>query len=129
MSLLGKYQETLDHGSAIGVTYQDIKEEDGQLKVWGTAPYAWDKVRFWDKLKETDGWDSEVIADIGVADESCYGMYEIQRGDSLSKIAEHVYGESKAWRAIAKENEEEIPDPNKIHPGQVIRLPSPDTVS
>lgn len=49
--------------------------------------------------------------------------YRIVAGDRLSTIAGALYGDWKAWRAIAKVNPGL--DPKKLRPGQVIRLPSP----
>jgi nucleoid-associated protein YgaU len=49
--------------------------------------------------------------------------YTIVKGDTLSKIAQAEYGESKLWRKIFEHNKGVIKDPDKIYPGQVITLP------
>jgi nucleoid-associated protein YgaU len=46
----------------------------------------------------------------------------VRRGDSLWKIAARHLGDGKAWRRIADANPQ-IADPNRIHIGDVIRLP------
>ncbi len=46
----------------------------------------------------------------------------VQRGDSLWRIAARHLGDGKAWRRIADANPQ-ISDPNRIHLGDVIRLP------
>ncbi len=46
----------------------------------------------------------------------------VQRGDSLWRIAARNLGDGKAWRRIADANPQ-IADPNRIHIGDVIRLP------
>ncbi|MDI7275313.1 MAG: LysM peptidoglycan-binding domain-containing protein [Anaerolineae bacterium] len=47
--------------------------------------------------------------------------YVVQPGDSLSSIAQRVYGDLEQWRAIAQANS--LPDPNLILPGQILSLP------
>ena len=50
--------------------------------------------------------------------------YTIQSGDTLSKIAQAHYGDSGAYNKIFEANREVIEDPDKIYPGQQIRIPS-----
>lgn len=50
--------------------------------------------------------------------------YTVVAGDSLSKIAQREYGDAGKWRAIHEANRESIPNPDLIHPGQVLVLPS-----
>lgn len=49
--------------------------------------------------------------------------YTVQRGDSLSKIAQQAYGRADRWHAIFDANRDQIDDPDLIHPGQVLVLP------
>jgi nucleoid-associated protein YgaU len=49
--------------------------------------------------------------------------YVVRPGDSLSKIARHVYGDASDWRKIYQANRNTIKDPDVIHPGQKIILP------
>ena len=49
--------------------------------------------------------------------------YVVVKGDSLSKIAQREYGDSKQWTRIFEANRDIITDPDLIHPGQVLRLP------
>ena len=50
--------------------------------------------------------------------------YTVQRGDSLSKIAQDQYGDGKKWKAIYEANRDQINNPDLIHPGQVLKIPS-----
>ena len=50
--------------------------------------------------------------------------YTIQSGDTLSKIAKEHYGDANAYTKIFEANREVIGDPDKIYPGQQIRIPS-----
>ena len=49
--------------------------------------------------------------------------YVIQQGDSLSAIAKKFLGDANAYPKIFEANREVIQDPNKIYPGQKIRIP------
>lgn len=49
--------------------------------------------------------------------------YEIKSGDSLSAIAKRYYGDAMKYTAIFEANRQVIEDPNKIYPGQKIRIP------
>ena len=49
--------------------------------------------------------------------------YVVQKGDSLSKIAKHEYGNANDWRKIYEANRDIIKDPDLIHPGQVLKIP------
>jgi len=49
--------------------------------------------------------------------------YTVQRGDSLSKIAQQQYGDGKKWKAIFEANRDQISNPDLIHPGQVLTIP------
>ena len=50
--------------------------------------------------------------------------YTVEKGDSLSKIAQEVYGKASLWRKIYEANQDHIKDPDLIYPGQVLRLPA-----
>lgn len=50
-------------------------------------------------------------------------FYEIQSGDTLGAIAKQFYGKSSAYMRIFEANGDIISDPNKIYPGQKIRIP------
>ena len=48
--------------------------------------------------------------------------YIIQKGDTLWKIAEKFYGNGAKYTKIVEDNKEVIKDPDKIFPGQKIRI-------
>lgn len=49
--------------------------------------------------------------------------YTVQPGDSLSKIAKKIYGESGRWKEIWEANRAKIPNPDLIHPGLELQIP------
>lgn len=50
-------------------------------------------------------------------------IYEVQSGDSLSKIAKHFYGNGNHWNAIFEANRDQLTDPDHIKPGQMLKIP------
>ncbi len=59
----------------------------------------------------------------GAAPAENVDYYEIEKGDSLWKIAEKAYGNGSKYTAIFAANKEVIKDPDLIYPGQKIRIP------
>lgn len=49
--------------------------------------------------------------------------HTIAKGDTLSAIARKHYGEASAWKRIFEANRDVLDDPDRILPGQVIKLP------
>ena len=49
--------------------------------------------------------------------------YTVQKGDTLSHIAQKHYGKASKWHAIFDANRDQLDDPDKIFPGQVLKLP------
>ena len=49
--------------------------------------------------------------------------YTVESGDTLSKIAKEQLGRAGAWREIFEANRDTIENPDRIFPGQVIKLP------
>lgn len=49
--------------------------------------------------------------------------YTVVSGDSLSKIARQVYGDGNDWKRIFEANRDLLQDPDRIFPGQVLRIP------
>ena len=51
-------------------------------------------------------------------------IYEVVSGDSLSKIAKREYGNASEWNRIYDANRDILDDPNKIKPGQKLKIPA-----
>ena len=56
------------------------------------------------------------------ADESRY--YTVVRGDTLSGIAKAQYGAANAYMKIFEANKPMLSHPDKIYPGQLLRIPA-----
>jgi nucleoid-associated protein YgaU len=49
--------------------------------------------------------------------------HEVQKGDTLGKIAKQYYGDASLYTTIFEANKDLLKDPNKIFPGQKLRIP------
>ncbi len=49
--------------------------------------------------------------------------YVVVSGDTLSKIAQKYYGDPALYTQIFQANRDVLSDPNKISPGQKLRIP------
>ena len=59
-----------------------------------------------------------------VAPEPEAKFYTVVSGDTLSKIAKHFYGDAMKYPEIFEANKPMLKDPNKIYPGQMLRIPA-----
>lgn len=51
-------------------------------------------------------------------------FHAVKSGDSLSKIAKEVYGDPMKYTAIFEANQPMLSHPDKIYPGQILRIPA-----
>jgi nucleoid-associated protein YgaU len=49
--------------------------------------------------------------------------YTVKKGDSLSTISKHFYGDQKFWKRIYDANKDKIKDANKLKVGTVLTIP------
>lgn len=53
-------------------------------------------------------------------------FHTVVKGDTLGKIAKHYYGNAMKYPMIFEANKPMLTDPDKIYPGQVLRIPNLD---
>jgi nucleoid-associated protein YgaU len=51
-------------------------------------------------------------------------FHTVETGDTLSKIAKEHYGSANKYHEIFEANKPMLKDPDKIYPGQVLRIPA-----
>jgi nucleoid-associated protein YgaU len=68
----------------------------------------------------------EITGGSGGAGSTGERSYTVETGDTLSHIAKAQYGKAGKWRAIFEANRDQIDDPDRIFPGQVLRIPAID---
>ncbi|MCG7387955.1 MULTISPECIES: peptidoglycan-binding protein LysM [Pantoea] len=50
-------------------------------------------------------------------------LYTVKKGDTLSAISKTVYGNANEYNKIFEANKPMLTHPDKIYPGQVLRIP------
>jgi nucleoid-associated protein YgaU len=118
MGLQEKYKSVIDIAKQGGSQFK-FEEKNNVLHISGKTSEAV-KQKMWDAYGKIDPdmRAGDLMLDIEAADFD--EMYEIKKGDSLSKIAKQ-YGTT--WQKIAEMNKDSIKNPDKIFPGQKIKVP------
>lgn len=120
-----KYQSVLDLGEKLNIKDGDVKEENGQLKVWGTAKNQYEKNLLWDEIKRVGGENpTDIMADIKVADTSAFAHHTVKSGESLSKISKQYYGNANHYNKIFEANRDKLKSADLIHPGDELVIPN-----
>lgn len=122
MILQEKYQAVINAANGNGATNLSVVEQDNVLYITGTAPTNQAKDAIWDVYESIDPEmrAGDLVLNISV-DQSAPETYEVKSGDNLSKIAKRYSGIS--WKDIFEANRDQIKDPDKIFPGQVLKIP------
>jgi nucleoid-associated protein YgaU len=123
---LGESMTRMVNQMELGVEDLHVKFRKGMATVRGTAPSQAVREKVILLLGNTQGV-AQVDDDIRVEKpEPEARMHTVVSGESLSKIAKTYYGDAMKYTAIFEANKPMLKDPNKIYPGQVLRIPSLD---
>lgn len=136
MALREKYNHAIQTAKQLHFD-GSAEERDGKLHFNGTASSEDDKNRIWNALKTIPDWQKDIVADIKVkpgaqpaakaapaaAAAQQASTYTVKAGDTLSGIAKQLYGNAKDYMEIFNANKDQLTDPDKIQPGQVLRIP------
>ena len=115
--------------TAKGKFQGNAEERDGKLYFKGTVATEAEKNELWDAIKTIPTWQNDIVADIKVtgpaagAGGAAAKTYTVKAGDTLSAIAKEHLGSAGAYMKIFELNKDQLTDPDKIKPGQVLRLP------
>ena len=137
MSLRDTYAYAIQ--TAKGKFQGNADEHDGKLFFKGTVATEAEKNEIWNAIKTIPTWQQDIVADITVTGGPAAGAaasaaasapaataaktYTVKAGDTLSTIAKDQLGSAGAYMKIFDLNKDQLTDPNKIKPGQVLRLP------
>lgn len=133
MALREKYAQAIQTAKNLRMEGA-AQERDGKLYFNGTVGSESEKNAIWDALKTVPDWRTDVVADIKVvprpgatgasgAASTSARTYTVKSGDTLSKIAKEFYGDANAYMDIFNANKDQLSDPDKIKPGQVLKIP------
>ena len=114
--------------TAKGKFHGNAEERDGKLHFKGTVATEAEKNELWNAIKTIPTWQNDIVADIQVtggpaAAGTAGKTYTVKAGDTLSHIAKEHLGNAGAYMKIFELNKDQLTDPDKIKPGQVLRLP------
>ncbi len=126
MGLRDKYTYAIQ--TAKGKFDGNAQEKDGKLHFVGTVKSESEANEIWMAIKTIPDWRTDIVADIKVVAPppgaaAAAKTYTVQSGDTLSAIAKKQLGDANAYMKIFEANKDQLSDPNKIKPGQVLRLP------
>ena len=113
-------------GMKLGVDAAEVKFREGLATVTGTANSQADRERVILLVGNTRGVSRVDDRMTVETPEPEAKMYTVKGGDSLSKIAKEFYGNPMKYTEIFKANQPMLKDPDKIYPGQVLRIPALD---
>ena len=99
MSLRGKYTYGIETAEKLW-SGGSVEEKDGKLYLRGTVHTQNEVNQIWNALKT------------------------VHPGDTLSAIAQRELGDAKKYMKIFEANRDQLQDPDKIKPGQVLKIPS-----
>ncbi|MCD7931347.1 MAG: LysM peptidoglycan-binding domain-containing protein [Tannerellaceae bacterium] len=121
MSLKDKYSKLISYATSAGVQNLSVQEQNNVLYIKGMAKEPV-KDQLWNLYQQADPdmRSADLVLDIDVV-KGGEDMYEIRKGDNLSKIADKYPG--MTWQKIYEANKDTLDNPDKIYPGQKIRIP------
>lgn len=121
--------------TAKGKFHGNAEERDGKLHFKGTVATEAEKNEIWGAIKTIPTWQNDVVADIQVTGGSSASAapaaaapaatktYTVKAGDTLGAIAKEHLGSAGSYMKIFELNKDQLTDPDKIKPGQVLHLP------
>ena len=126
--------------TAKGKFQGNAEEHEGKLHFKGSVATEAEKNEIWNAIKTIPTWERDIVADIkvtggagttaGTATAAAKApaapaakTYTVQAGDTLSKIAKSTLGNANDYMKIFDLNKDQLSDPDKIKPGQVLKLP------
>lgn len=101
-----------------------VRVEGNKVKISGKVPDQESKEKLMVITGNTKHIESVDDDDLEGGDGSSGRFYEVESGDTLSAIAKKYYGNANEYNRIFEANRPMLSDPDKIYPGQVLRIPS-----
>lgn len=107
----------------LGIENLAVQYDHGKVTVTGQAPTqdAAEKVTLCcGNVASVTSVDNQLAYPAGTASQ----YHDVASGDTLSAIAKKYYGDANKYMAIFEANKPMLSDPNKIYPGQKLRIPA-----
>ncbi len=116
--------ERIVNGLGITVKALSLDLNDDVVTVYGETASQSDKEKVVLALGNLEGIATVDDRITVVVPEPPAVFYEVKSGDTLSKIAKAHYGDAMKYTVIFEANRPMLEHPDKIYPGQVLRIPN-----
>ncbi len=101
----------------------DIAVDGDKVTVKGNAASTADAEKIAIAIGNTQGVASVDNQLSAASQEEESNFYTVKSGDTLSKISKDQYGDANQYQKIFEANRPMLSHPDKIYPGQVLRIP------
>jgi nucleoid-associated protein YgaU len=137
MDLRTKYNHAIQTAKSLRME-GSADERDGKLYFHGVVRSEDEKNQIWNAIKTVPDWQQEIVADINVVPQAAAAAaagagagggssagttYTVKSGDTLSGIAKQFLGDASKYQKIFEANRDVLSDPDRIKPGQVLKIP------
>jgi nucleoid-associated protein YgaU len=127
MNLRDKYSHAIQVAKGFHME-GSAQERDGKLYFTGRVKNQDEVNKIWDAIKTVPDWRNDIVAEVNVDPNApaakAASTYTVKPGDTLSKIAKDHLGNANAYMKIFEANKDQLSDPDKIKPGQVLKIPT-----
>jgi nucleoid-associated protein YgaU len=129
--LKAKYQSVLQVVQDQQVQMKNLHLEGNKLVMKGVAPSIEAANAVWTEIKRVNPAADDISADFPVdsnlkttSNVTSMKTYTVKAGDTLSKISKQFYGNANDYMKIFNANRDKLSDPDKIQPGQELKIPA-----
>ncbi len=119
--------EIISNSDTMPIENLDVVVDGDTVTIKGNAKNAEDRAKAALIAGNIEGISKVNFEDLTVDDDSIELhdlYYEIQKGDTLWRVADIYYKDGSRYPEIVEANREVIKDADKIYPGQMIRIPN-----
>ncbi len=119
-------QAIYDRINGLGLKWSNlmVSYKSGQVTITGSTPDQENREKIIlaaGNVQGVDNVDDQLTVEAPAAEPR---FYTVVKGDTLSKIAAAHYGSANKYPVIFEANKPMLKDPDKIYPGQNLRIPA-----
>lgn len=103
---------------------QQLRRQSGEGSMEAPPEWAQEKLALLEEIRRLRSGDTGPVPEEVVDVERTLNTYTVKRGDTLSRIAQKMYGSASQWRKIYEANREKIPNQNALRLGTVLVIPN-----
>ena len=117
--------KTMIEDSGVAIENLNVEVDNDKVTVYGQTECLEDKEKIVLVAGNIEGV-ATVDDRISVIAPVQSRFHEVKSGDTLSKISKDVYGDAMKYNIIFEANQPMLKHPDKIYPGQMLRIPNLD---